>query len=280
MQHELRIGVFVVPDAENPERTVGQVVAADEVGLDVVGVQDHPYQRRFFDTWTLLSYAAGRTQGVRLVPDVVNLPLRLPAVLAKSAASLDLLSGGRFTLALGAGAFWDAIAAMGGERRSPGDAVRALDEAIGLIRDLWDTGQRGGVFRDGRFYPVHGAKRGPAPAHPIPIWVGALGPRMLALIGRSADGWLPSLGRLESLDALSTGNSIIDEAATAAGRDPSAIRRLLNVPADIAQPDVLAGLALQFWVSTFILATDDAATIERFGREVAPATRELVAAGR
>src|SRR3954464_3805697 len=104
----LRVGIFVVPDATDPERTVEQVLAADRAGLDVVGVQDHPYQRRFFDTWTLLSYAAARTEQVRLVPDVVNLPLRPPTVLAKSAASLDVLSGGRVEIGLGAGSFWDA----------------------------------------------------------------------------------------------------------------------------------------------------------------------------
>jgi alkanesulfonate monooxygenase SsuD/methylene tetrahydromethanopterin reductase-like flavin-dependent oxidoreductase (luciferase family) len=78
----VRLGIFVVPDATHSDRTVDAILAADRAGLDLVGVQDHPYQRRFFDTWTLLCYAAGRTERVRLVPDVVNLPLRLPSVLA------------------------------------------------------------------------------------------------------------------------------------------------------------------------------------------------------
>src|SRR4030088_907609 len=110
----LKLGIFAVPDATDPRSTIEQIIAADRSGLDLVGVQDHPYQRRFFDTWTLLAYAAGRTERVRLVPDVLNLPLRLPALIAKSAASLDVLSGGRVELGIGAGAFWDAIAAMGG----------------------------------------------------------------------------------------------------------------------------------------------------------------------
>src|SRR5215207_7020298 len=96
------VGIFVVPDAQDPARTVEQALAADRVGLDFVAVQDHPYQRRFFDTWTYLSYVAGRTRGVRLLPDVTSLPLRPPALLAKSAASLDVLSGGRVELGLGA----------------------------------------------------------------------------------------------------------------------------------------------------------------------------------
>src|SRR6186997_3619269 len=92
------IGIFVVPDATDPEGTLARIDAADATGLDLVGVQDHPYQRRFLDTWTLLAYAAARTERVRLVPDVVNLPLRPPAVLAKAAASLDVLAGGRVEL--------------------------------------------------------------------------------------------------------------------------------------------------------------------------------------
>src|SRR3712207_9092515 len=123
----VRLGIFSVPDATDPERTVATFVAADRSGLDVVGVQDHPYQRRFFDTWTLLSYVAARTERVRLVPDVINLPLRLPSVLAKSAASLDLLSGGRVELGVGAGAFWEGVEAMGGPRRTPGESGGGLE---------------------------------------------------------------------------------------------------------------------------------------------------------
>src|SRR3954466_10096404 len=113
----VEIGVFVVPSAEDPERLVAQAIAAEEAGLDLVAIQDHPYQRRFLDTFTLLAYMAARTERIKLAPDVANLPLRLPAMIAKSAASIDVLSGGRFELGLGAGAFWDNIAAMGGPRR-------------------------------------------------------------------------------------------------------------------------------------------------------------------
>ncbi|HZB78639.1 MAG TPA: LLM class flavin-dependent oxidoreductase, partial [Actinomycetota bacterium] len=67
---------------------------ADEAGLDLIGIQDHPYQWRFHDTWTLIAYLAGRTSRVRFFPDVIDLPLRPPAILAKSAASLDVLTGG------------------------------------------------------------------------------------------------------------------------------------------------------------------------------------------
>src|SRR5919206_192418 len=110
----VQLGVFVVPDAQDPERTLAQIAAADELGLDLVGVQDHPYQRRFLDTWTLLAFAAARTQRVRLIPDVINLPLRPPAPLAKAAASLDLLSGGGGPPGVGARAVLGGGAAVGG----------------------------------------------------------------------------------------------------------------------------------------------------------------------
>src|SRR4051812_14783100 len=173
----VELGVFVVPDAEDPRRTLDQIVAADESGLDLVGVQDHPYQRRFLDTWTLLAYVAARTERIRLVPDVVNLPLRPPAVLAKAAASLDLLSGGRVELGVGAGAFWDAVVAMGGPRRTPGESVEALEEAIRILRAFWAADAP--VRVDGVHYRVTGARPGPPPAHPIGVWIGAYGPRML-----------------------------------------------------------------------------------------------------
>ena len=92
---------------------------SEQAGLDLVTFQDHPYQPAFLDTWTLLSYVAARTSRVRLAPNVTNLPLRPPAVLARCVASLDLLSGGRVELGLGAGAFWDAIEAMAARAARP-----------------------------------------------------------------------------------------------------------------------------------------------------------------
>src|SRR3989454_6179108 len=176
----VRFGVFVTPVAtEDPMR---QAIAADELGFDIVGIQDHPYQRRFFDTWTLLTAIAMRTKRISVFPDVANVPLRPPAMLAKAAASLDLLSGGRLELGLGAGGFWDAIGAMGGPVRTPAESVSALEEAIRVIRLAWG-GERHIRF-DGRFYQLAGFNSGPVPAHPIGIWVGAYKPRMLGLVGR------------------------------------------------------------------------------------------------
>ncbi|MEJ3749225.1 LLM class flavin-dependent oxidoreductase [Actinomycetes bacterium KLBMP 9797] len=272
-------GVFVTPANQPVHHAVDLAVVADRAGLDLVTFQDHPYQPRFHDTWTLLSYVAARTSRIRVSGNVLNLPLRQPAVLARAAASLDLLSGGRFELGIGAGGFWDAIEAMGGRRLAPGQSVEALGEAIQVFREIWAAGKPGGVRVNGKYYQVNGAKRGPAPAHDIGIWVGAYKPRMLRLIGRSADGWLPSLGYLPGGPAALAGlNAHIDEAAAEAGRDPAAIRRLLNISGQFGGTsqqwaEELAGLARDYGVTGFIIATDDATTIETFAAEVAPAVR-------
>lgn len=281
--HALEFGVFLTPQAADASAVVESAVLVERAGLDLVAFQDHPYQPAFLDTWTLLSFVAARTDRVGLVPDVLNLPLRPPAVLARAAASLDRLSGGRVRLGLGAGAFPEGVAAMGGTPLRPGEAVSALEEAIGIIRALWDVSEPGGVAVDGRFHRVHGARRGPAPAHPVPIWLGAYKPRMLALTGALADGWLPSLGYLPA-GGLAAGNGAIDAAAVAAGRDPSAIRRILNIPPSRADSAGWAGLltrlATEQGVSGFILATDDPAQIARFAGEVVPVVRDAVASAR
>ena len=274
------IGVFVVPDAGDPERTVEQAAAAEEVGLDLVAFQDHPYQRRFLDTFTLLAYLAARTDRVRLATDVANLPLRPPAMLAKAAASIDVLSSGRFELGLGAGGIPDRVATMGGPAREPGESVEALEEAIELIR-LWWAGERKASF-EGRHYELREATPGPPPAHPIGIWVGAYRPRMLRLTGRLGDGWLPSLTYLEGED-IAARHATIDEAARAAGRDPRQIRRLVNVGVGDdwdAAPDRLARLVTDERFESLIVSIGDeepVGAITRIGEELAPRVRELVA---
>src|SRR3954464_8889527 len=152
-------GVFPVPDAERQDAVVEQVLLADRLGLDLVGIQDHPYQRRHLAAWTLLSYPPGRPQRVRLFPDVATLPLRHPALLAKSAATLDRLSGGRAELGLGAGAFWEAIAAWNRPARTPKESVDALEEAIAITRRVW-AGERG-IRVEGAHYRLAGAHGGP-----------------------------------------------------------------------------------------------------------------------
>ncbi|WP_206448467.1 LLM class flavin-dependent oxidoreductase [Agrococcus sp. KRD186] len=280
--HEIEFGVFITPTNQRPQQPVQLAQLAEQVGFDLATFQDHPYQPSFHDTWTLMSYVAAVTERIRLSPNVANVPLRQPAVLARSAASLDLLTGGRIELGLGSGGFWDAIEAMGGTKLTPGQGVDALGEAIAIIREIWNTGERGGVRVDGQHHRASGAKRGPRPAHPIPLHIGAYKPRMLRLTGRLGDGWLPSLGYMQPGD-LAKGNATIDEAAARADREPGEIRRLLNVGADFADPAELGRLvelALEDGIGTFIVSTDEPTVMQRFMAEVAPAVREQIAAER
>ena len=242
--HPVRFGVFVTPAAPRPEQPLTVAVLADELGFDLVGVQDHPYQHRFLDTWTLLTAMAMRTTRVHVFPDVANLPLRPPAILAKAAATLDLLSGGRLELGLGAGGSFEAINAIGGPMLTRGESVEALEEA-----------------------------------HPIGIWLGAYKPRMLSLVGRAADGWVPSLGYVQPADLLE-GNRRIDDAAGAAGRDPRSIRRILNAGADVPTEQFTA-LTLEHGMDTFVIGgLEDPEALRWFASDVMPAVREAVAKAR
>jgi alkanesulfonate monooxygenase SsuD/methylene tetrahydromethanopterin reductase-like flavin-dependent oxidoreductase (luciferase family) len=289
--HNLLFGTFVTPSAQGASNVVDLAVTADRAGLDLVTFQDHPYQPAFLDTSTLLAYAAARTERIHLSANVANLPLRPPAVLARAAASLDILSGGRLELGIGAGGFWDPIAAMGGRRLTSAQSIDALREGIAIIRDIWDTNTRGGVFRDGEYYRVHGAKRGPRPAHDIGIWVGAYKPKMLALTGAVGDGWLPTMEYLpDGPGSLPDANDRIDQAAAAAGRSPAAVRRLMNIMRAEFAPttqgllegppaawiDQLADLALSHGISAFMIGGDNPSTAQRLAAEVAPAVREIV----
>jgi alkanesulfonate monooxygenase SsuD/methylene tetrahydromethanopterin reductase-like flavin-dependent oxidoreductase (luciferase family) len=285
---DVTFGYFLIPNAADPLLDTAREIEAR--GLDWIGVQDHPYQRRFVDTWTLLGAIAAVTARVGFFPDVANLPLRPPAVMAKAAASLDVLSGGRFELALGAGGFWDAIAAYGGPRREPRDALAALEEAIQVIRLMW-SGERNLRFA-GEHYRLVGAHSGPVPVHPIGIWLGVYGPRALRLLGRLADGWVPSLRG--DLTLLSEGSARLDDAAAAAGRDPAEIRRVVNVNGQITDGarlgllrgpvdqwvDELTDLAVGYGVDTFMFWGDGEDQLPRFAEEVVPAVRAEVAAER
>lgn len=288
--HDLEFGIFVPPVADQVFGVVDLATQADVLGLDLVTFQDHPYQAKFLDSWTLLSSLAGETSNVRLALNVANLPLRPPAVLARSVASLDLISNGRAELGLGAGAFWEAIEAYGGRRLTPGQGVDQLTEAIEVIRKVWDTSERSIRF-EGEYYQLKGAHPGPAPRHPIGIWLGAYKPRMLALTGAKADGWLPSASYAE-LTELPEMNARIDEAAREAGRDPTEVRRLFNLSGSFGSndgwprgeakdwPEQLAELTVQQGMSSYILSLNDGESLRLFAEEVAPATRELVAAAR
>jgi alkanesulfonate monooxygenase SsuD/methylene tetrahydromethanopterin reductase-like flavin-dependent oxidoreductase (luciferase family) len=294
--HPLEFGYFLTPDAGDPLGVLETARLVDRLGYDLLAVQDHPYQPRHLDTSSLLATILAQTATVRVFADVANLPLRPPAVLAKAAATLDLLSGGRFELGVGAGGFLDAAHAMGAPRLTPGESLAALEEGIAVMRAMW-SGERAIRF-DGRHYQLSGVHPGPAPAHPIQIWIGANKPRALALTGRVADGWVSPLMSYKPPREAAEGNLAIDRAASEAGRDPREIRRIYNVQgaftsttqgpaADTDQGivgpterwvDVLTHLALDLGFGTFVLAAPpDPDALTTFIEDVAPNVRERVA---
>ncbi|MFD1495217.1 LLM class flavin-dependent oxidoreductase, partial [Streptosporangium lutulentum] len=288
--HDLLFGTFITPSAHNPAQAVALAELTEAAGLDVAMFQDHPYNADFLDTYTLLTWVAAKTRRIHVSANVMNLPLRPPAVLGRATASLDLLSEGRFELGLGAGAFPDAVQGMGGRRMTTGQNIEALDEAIDIIRGVWNDREPGPLRHEGRHYSIPEMKRGPRPAHDIGVWLGAYQPRMLRLTGRKADGWLPTLEYIRT-PGVTESNQIIDDAALAAGRDPSAIRRLLNLlrvgfsPAGrgyLQGPpkqwvEELLPLVLDHGFSAFLIGQDDPDVIRTFGEEVGPALREEVA---
>jgi len=272
--------------------------AADALRLDLVGIQDHPYIADFVDTFTVAGVLLAATENIAVFPDVANLPLRPPALLAKSAATLDLASGGRFELALGAGGYWDAITAMGAPRRTPREANVALEEAITIIRALW-RGDNQPIHHTGRYYSISGTHSGPAPAHPIEIWTGAQGPRALALTGRVADGWAAPLAMYKPYEQWAPANRLIDDAAREAGRNPADLRRIAQIVGTIggvsgtttlrtgAAPlradaeqwaSEIARLAVEQPFTGFVFWPEHQSIeqIELFAGEVAPAARALI----
>ena len=285
----------MTPYAEQYQQIVAQVQAAETGGLDLVGIQDHPYQRRFLDTFALIADLMARTQRLRFFPDVASLPMRPPAMMAKAAASLDVMSRGRFELGIGAGAFWDAVAGMGGVVRQPRERLAALEEAIQIIRAALDVGPERRVVRgNGPHYPIPGYPPGPPPVHRVEIWVGAMSPRSLALIGRLADGWVPGAGYSHVAEFPSL-TARIDEAALTAGRDPRAIRRIVNISGSITDGargqalldgppaqwiDTLSGWATDLGIDGFVFwpPDDGVEQIERFAAEIVPAVRQQISA--
>jgi len=292
---DLRFGISVTPNAEAYPAIVEQVLVAEHGGLDLIGIQDHPYQRRFLDTFSLIADLLARTARLRVFPDVASLPMRPPTMLAKAAASLDIMSDGRFELGIGAGTFWDAIAGMGGTVRPAGEQGDALEEAVRIIRGALDVGQERAVVRGaGPHYPVPGYPAGPPPAHRVEIWVGAMAPRALRLIGQLADGWIPG-GGISAVDDFPSLIARIDDAAAAAGRDPRAIRRVVNLGGTITDGtrgrgkldgppdlwvDTLSRWAIDLGLDSYIFWPSGSGTdqVERYAAEVVPAVRVAVRA--
>lgn len=199
---------------------------AERLDLDFVSINDHLLDSGpRYEAWTLLTWLAASTLRIRVVSRVLGVPFRHPVLLAKMGESLDRLSGGRFTLGLGAGSGEREFAAMGLRSGSIRERVEALEETMRILRGLWsgDT-----LTFDGRFHTIAEARLEPKPAHAIPIWLGTVGPRGLELTGRLADGWIPSLAYAppERAPAMI---QVIQSAAERAGRDPGRLELIYNL---------------------------------------------------
>jgi alkanesulfonate monooxygenase SsuD/methylene tetrahydromethanopterin reductase-like flavin-dependent oxidoreductase (luciferase family) len=299
VERTIQFGLNIDPVVDRPQEVAALAAPADQAGLALVAMQDHAYNPRFGDTWTLLTAVALRTERVHVLTNVATLALRSPVMLAKAAATLARLTGGRVELGLGAGAFWDGIAAMGGPRWAPAEAVAALEDALRLCRLLWAKAGTGEpVTYHGRLFRVERLEFGPAPAHPIPLWVGAVRPRALRLTGALADGLTISTPYVPS-ERLPEVNRLVDATARAAGRQPRAVRRLYNllgvldVPGArslrVNRPGFLSGPAdawaeaivrfVDLGMDTFVfwpVAGDSVAQAEHFVTAVLPAVERLL----
>jgi alkanesulfonate monooxygenase SsuD/methylene tetrahydromethanopterin reductase-like flavin-dependent oxidoreductase (luciferase family) len=272
---------------------------ADDAGLDLVTVSDHPYFAERVDAYAALGFVLGATSAITAATIMTNLISRPAPVLARTVTSLSTVSRGRFILGLGAGGLEEEIVALGVPRRSPAARVRALEEAILVVRALSGGGDP--VTVDGEFYQV--TELTPATAPAPPIWVGALGPKTLAVTGRRADGWIP--GHLADWRSTLVAQSrpILDEAAASAGRNPADIATIYNVSGRLTRDplprtrgddgrwigggaaqwvDELTSAVLEHGAAAFIYLLPpgdiiDDTTVNLWAREVVPAVREAIA---
>ncbi|WP_131786105.1 LLM class flavin-dependent oxidoreductase [Protofrankia symbiont of Coriaria ruscifolia] len=271
---------------------------ADREGLDLVSVSDHPYFADRLDAYATLGVVLGRTTNIAGAVNVTNVPSRPAPMLARTITALSALSGGRVVLGIGAGGLWQEIAKLGVGRLSPASAVRAMEEAITVVKAL--SGGGGPVTFDGEFYQVVGLV--PAPVPTPPIWTGSLGPKSLAVTGRLADGWIPGHAADWRSQRFAESRPVIDAAAAAAGRDPLEIATIYNIPGRIATSPLPAtrddsgrwiGGSVRQWtdeLTTAVLAhgaagfvyfpvndgTPPDIALGRWAREVVPAVREAV----
>ncbi|GAA1072441.1 LLM class flavin-dependent oxidoreductase [Tsukamurella spumae] len=276
--HPLRFGVVIEAAAGDPARAARLAAVAESVGLDLVAVEGDATSEGF-DPWTTLSWVAGRTTTIGLLPVSLDPAEQPPAVTARAALSLDRLSDGRVSLALTTG------------HDTQQESVAQLAEAVDIVRGVLTPGA-GGLDYRGDHFQAH-VDAGPAAKHRIPLWLSGSGAKLLSLVGRSADGWLADLGTGDerALEDLRSGNSAIDLAAHFASRDAGDIARIVRVRGGFDAAGAadgfchgeparwvkdLAPLAVRDGVSTFLVTLADEAAIERFAAEVVPALRERV----
>jgi probable F420-dependent oxidoreductase len=225
----VRIGIQL-PEVERDVRWpeyAAMARAAEEVGFDSIWIGDHLLyrgdgrpERGPWDAWTLLAGLAGVTERVTLGPLVACTAFQRPGILARTAAAVDELSGGRLVLGIGAGWNEPEFRAFGipFDRR-----VARFEEAVEIVRRLL-AGER--VTFAGTYESVDDAVLLPPPARRVPLMVGATGPRMLAATLPHVDAWNVWFDHYgNTAEGFAALNREIDDAARAAGRDPGAIAR-------------------------------------------------------
>lgn len=289
---DLLFGTTVIPTVGGRTDSVEDALHAEELGFDLVTCWDHLHgDTPSFETWTLLTWIASRTERIRIGTNVLGLPYRHPTVTAKMAETLHRLSGGRLILGIGGGGNNTEFRSWGLDARSPGEKVGALQEAIELIRGLWTEPE---VSYDGFHFRTEQAQLEPKPETPIPVWVGAYGRRSIEVTGRLADGWIPSMTYAPPDRAARMRERLL-RAAEAAGRDPSAITCAYNVVVlvqDGAQdpsgrvlagsPDEVARRLTEIAKTGFTCLNlwprgDRIGGRERLAKEVIPAVRDMLA---
>lgn len=286
MTDDIIFGFNIDPGVRSAVELVSLAQVAERSGFDLIGIQDHPYQPGFYDTWSLITYLAAKTERIAFTPNVANLGMRPPAMLAKAAVSVASMIGGRIQMGVGAGASGGAIPSMGGADRTGKHMLRYVRESLTLMRQALD----GGVVRlDGSEISVRGYQAGPVPPERIELWLGAVGPSMLGNVGRLADGWMSPGSAYLKPSMVPAMRAVIDEAAIAAGRDPSEIRRIYNVFGAVGTRTGrgFEGPVRQWveWITTWVrdlgftsfvfwpIAGDPAGQAEVFGHEIIPAVR-------
>ena len=285
----LQFGVNIPTSAGDGADPVGDAQRAEELGFEFVSSSDHPgVTSPNHETWTMLTWIAASTSRIGIATRVLGVPLRPPALVAKMAATLDELSGGRLVLGLGGGSGDDEFRAFGLGLPSPREKTDGLEDAVTIIRGLWSEPH---FTHKGRRYSTEEAELEPKPRRRIPIWLGTFAPRALAVTGRLADGWIPSLGYADPDDVPGMRERILG-AARKAGRDPDEITCVFNVEVRIDgkegdEPSVVSGSAdevaerlagfvgLGFSALNFMPPTgpEYGEQVERLAREVIPAVR-------
>jgi alkanesulfonate monooxygenase SsuD/methylene tetrahydromethanopterin reductase-like flavin-dependent oxidoreductase (luciferase family) len=240
----LTFGLGISASAAPGADPLGDARRAEKLGYDFVSTSDHPCGANpTYESWTMLSWLAAGTSRVKIASRVLGVPYRPPAMVAKMAESLDRLSGGRLILGLGGGYSDEEFRAFGLGVPTPRDKVDGMEEAILIARGLWS---RPAFTFEGRLYRTEAADLEPKPDRRIPIWLGTYGKRALAVTGRLADGWIPSLGFAPPADASAMRERILT-AAREAGRDPAEITCACNVTVHLgsdggaADPSVITG---------------------------------------